>query len=187
MLCTNGMSNSAHSSRWATAALVTTFGPAEYGPGAFSGVALQRELESAFFELGGSDYTAPAQRAHDFLAGRASEGDLETSYGFGARAARIDEALPKRARDALRRALERFDRQLEGFAGPDGLLVGVETRSSGPVRIPRDRQTYLAEGWKNLYPVGEGAGYAGGIMSAALDGANAAHALVVRRTPPDSP
>jgi len=177
MLCTNGMSNAAHSSRWANAAVVTTLGPAEFGPGPFAGVAYQRRCESAFFELGGSDYTAPAQRADDFLDGRESRGPLETSYVFGARPERIDTALAPRERNAIRRALARFDRQIEGFAGSEGLLVGIETRSSGPVRMLRDRATYRAEGFANLYPVGEGAGYAGGIMSAALDGARAAQAI----------
>ena len=179
MLCTNGMSNSRHSSRWANAAVVTTFGPEEYaahGDGPFAGVAFQRHSERAFFEAGGADYTAPAQRVPDFLAGRMSQGELATSYPFGTVPARIDELLPQRARDALRRALVRFDDQIPGFAGPAGLLVGIESRSSGPVRIPRDRGTLVAEGWQNLYPAGEGAGYAGGIMSAALDGAHCAQA-----------
>jgi uncharacterized FAD-dependent dehydrogenase len=177
-LCTNGMSNSTHSSRWANAALVTTFGPDEFGPGPFAGVAFQRDYERAFFLAGGGDYTAPAQRAPDFMAGRASEGDLDSSYTFGTRPGRIDELLPPRGRDALRRALEKFDRMVEGFAGPDGVLVGVESRSSGPVRMPRDRETFRARGFANLYPVGEGAGFAGGIMSAALDGARCAQALL---------
>ena len=179
MLCTNGMSNSGHSSRWANAAVVTTFGPddyAAYGDGPFAGVAFQRHYERAFFEAGGGDYTAPAQRVPDFLGGRRSRGDLQTSYTFGAVPGRIDRLLPERARDALRRALARFDRQIPGFAGPEGMLVGVESRSSGPVRIPRDRRTFVAEGWCNIYPAGEGAGYAGGIMSAALDGAHCAQA-----------
>ena len=179
MLCTNGMSNSGHSSRWANAAVVTTFGPDDYaahGDGPFAGVAFQRHYERAFFGAGGGDFTAPAQRVPDFLAGRRSAGELPTSYTFGAVPGRIDELLPERARDALRRALARFDRQIAGFAGPEGMLVGVESRSSGPVRIPRDRGTFVAEGWGNLYPAGEGAGYAGGIMSAALDGAHCAQA-----------
>jgi len=176
-LCTNGMSNATHSSRYANAALVTTFGPNEFGTVPFAGVEFQRHYEAAFFELGGSDYTAPAQRATDFLAGRDSTGEFDTSYTFGARAGRIDLALPPRARDALRRGLEKFGGMIEDFAGPDGLLVGIETRSSGPVRMPRDRETYRARGFQNLYPIGEGAGFAGGIMSAALDGARCAQAI----------
>ena len=129
-------------------------------------------LEPSNLELGpGIEFEMP-----DFLVGRMSQGELATSYPFGTVPARIDELLPQRARDALRRALVRFDDQIPGFAGPAGLLVGIESRSSGPVRIPRDRGTLVAEGWQNLYPAGEGAGYAGGIMSAALDGAHCAQA-----------
>ena len=91
---------------------------------------------------------------------------------------RLDVLLPEPVRDSLRRALHRFDRQLPGFAGPEALLVGVETRSSGPVRLPRDEATRRAVGFTNLLPVGEGAGHAGGIMSAAIDGARSAQALL---------
>lgn len=176
LLCTNGMSNSKHSSRYANAALVTTLDVADFesnGAGAFAGVALQRALEARFFEAGGGTYAAPAQRAPDFLAGKLSTGELRSSYGFGAVPGRVDEHLPAKVRDAIRRALARFEAQIPGFAGPSALLVGVETRSSGPVRAPRDRASRLAEGWANLFPVGEGAGHAGGITSAAIDGAHA--------------
>ncbi len=177
LLCTNGMSNSSHSSRWANAALVTTFTPAEYGGGAgapFAGVAFQRTLEESFFEAGGGDYAAPAQRVSDFLAGRESRGELVTSYPFGARSRLLEELLPERLTKALRTALPRFERAIPGFTGPQGLLVGIETRSSGPVRIPREEGRRTVRGWANLMAVGEGAGYAGGIMSAALDGARSA-------------
>ena len=101
-----------------------------------------------------------------------------TSYTFGAVPGRIDQLLPSGGREALARALWRFDELLPGFAGPQGLLVGVETRSSGTIRIPRDPLTRRAAGFQNLWPVGEGAGYAGGIMSAALDGVRSAQALL---------
>lgn len=178
LLCTNGMSNSTHSSRWANSAVVTTFGPREYGPGPFAGVEFQRALEERFFRAGGSDYTAPAQRASDFLAGRSSARTPHSSYTFGTVPARLDLLLPEHALLALRRALARFDALLPGFAGEEGLLVGVESRSAGSVRIPRDPASRRAQGFQNLYPVGEGAGYAGGIMSAALDGARSALALL---------
>ncbi|MFH0945275.1 MAG: FAD-dependent oxidoreductase [Planctomycetota bacterium] len=180
-LCTNGTSNSRHSSKFATAAIVTTVRPADWAPfgdGPFAGVAFQRHFEKLFFDAGGGDYTAPSQRVPDFLSGRLSEGELRTSYLLGARPERIDELLPPRVRDALRKALLQFDQNIPDFAGPEGLLIGVESRSSGPVRIPRDRETARAVGFSNLYPVGEGAGHAGGIMSAALDGANSARALL---------
>lgn len=179
LLCTNGMSNSRHSSPFANAALVTTLGPREYGPGVFDGVALQEQIEAAAFAAGGSDYTAPAQRAPDFVDGRSSRDLPRVSYRFGTRPARIDQLVPPRVHAALLRALARFERQIPGFAGPQAILVGVETRSSAPVRMPRDPETLRARGFANLYPCGEGAGYAGGIMSAAIDGARAAQALLV--------
>ncbi len=177
-LCTNGMSNSTHSSRWANAALVTTFGPRDFGTGPFDGVAFQRAIEARFFAAGGGDYHAPAQRVSDFLAGRESRGELRSSFGFGLVPARIDALVPDRLRGALGAALVRFDRSIPGFAGAEGLFVGVESRSSGPVHMPRDARTRRARGFLNFHPVGEGAGFAGGIMSAALDGAHSALALL---------
>jgi len=174
LLCTNGMSNSMHSSPWANAALVTTFGPDEFGAGPFDGIAFRQHLERVFFVAGGSDYTAPAQRADDFLAGRASKDPRNSSYTFGTCPGRIDRLLPRVARDAIAHGLLRFERQIRGFASSEGLLVGLESRSSGPLRLPRDRVSYRAVGFDNLYPIGEGAGFAGGIMSAAIDGARAA-------------
>ncbi len=178
LLCTNGMSNSRHSSGWANAALVVTLGPRELGAGTWAGVEFQEALERAVFAAGGSDYTAPAQRAPDFLAGRETPSPGSTSYRFGVRPGRIDLLLPEPVRDALRRALSRFDREIPGFASEAGLLVGLETRSSGPLRLTRDEQSRRARGFANLFPVGEGSGHAGGIMSAAIDGARSAQALL---------
>lgn len=178
LLCTNGMSNSRHSSPWATAAIVTTFGPREFGPGAFAGVEFQRSLERTFFEAGGSDYTAPAQGARDFLEGRETPKPRRSTYTFGTRPGRLDLLLPKLGRDAIARALVQFDRNLRHFSSNEGQFVGLESRSSGPVRMPRDPLKRTSLGFTNLYPVGEGAGHAGGIMSAALDGANSALALL---------
>ncbi|HVS08803.1 MAG TPA: FAD-dependent oxidoreductase [Planctomycetota bacterium] len=184
LLCTNGMSNSRHSSAWASAAVVTTLGPEHFGSAPFDGVALQRELEVRFFEAGGGDYTAPAQGAQDFVLGRGSASVRRSTWPFGSVPARVDRLLPPLVRGAIARALLAFERQVPGFAGNDGQLVGLESRSSGPVRIPRDPRTRRALGFENLLPVGEGAGHAGGIMSAALDGANAALALVECGTGP---
>ncbi len=181
LLCTNGMSNSRHSSPWANAGIVTTLGPAEFGPEPFDGLRYQAELEARFFEAGGGDYTAPAQRADDFVAGRESTGELRSSYKLGTCPGRIDALLPERVREALRHALARFDRAIPGFTGPEGLLVGIESRSSAPIRMPRDEATRRASGFANVYPMGEGAGYAGGIMSAAIDGARSARALLGMR------
>ena len=174
LLCTNGMSNSRHSSPWANAAIVTTFGPKQYGRGPFAGVDFQETLERAFFDAGGGDYTAPAQYTDDFLAGRPTAKPRHSSYTFGTCSGRIDALLPPIARDAIGRAIRKFERQIPGFNSAAGLLVGLESRSSGPIRLPRDRETLVADGFENLYPIGEGAGYAGGIMSAAIDGARSA-------------
>ncbi len=173
-LCTNGMSNSKHSSAWASAALVSSFGPAEFGSGPFAGVDFQRALEALFFQAGGGDFTAPAQSAADFLDRRLGRATRHSTYTFGTRPARLDQLLPEPARSALTRALCDFERQIPGFAGPEGEFVGLESRSSGPLRMPRDLRTRRAAGWLNVYPIGEGAGWAGGIMSAMLDGANSA-------------
>jgi uncharacterized FAD-dependent dehydrogenase len=178
-LCTNGMSNSKHSSRYANAALVVTLDPRAQGGGPLAGVERQRALERRFFEAGGSDYSAPAQRASDFLARRESRGALVSSYRFGCVPGRLDLLLDEPLRAALALALARFERTIPGFSGDQGLFVGLESRSSGPVRAPRERETLRARGFANLYPVGEGAGWAGGIMSAAIDGARAARALLV--------
>jgi uncharacterized FAD-dependent dehydrogenase len=174
------MSNSRHSSPYANAALVTTLGPQEFGPGPLAGVAAQETLERAFFAAGGGDWTAPAQRAPDFLAGRESAGALRSSYVLGLCPGRIDSLLPPRIRDALRRGLAHFDRQIPGFAGEEALLVGVESRSSSPIRMPRSAETGCARGFANVFPIGEGAGYAGGIMSAAIDGARIAQGLLTQ-------
>jgi uncharacterized protein len=174
LLCTNGMSNSRHSSPYANAGLVVTIDP---GVEAFAGVELQEQLERRFYDAGGGGFRAPAQRAADFLAGRES-GDLRpTSYKLGVAPARIDALLPEWIRDALRGALARFDREIPGFVA-EGQFVGIESRSSGAVRLTRAPDLLLATGFANLFPVGEGAGYAGGIMSAAIDGARSAQALL---------
>ena len=161
LLCTNGMSNASHSSAWASAAIVTTVGPEQFGAGAFDGVAFQRALEARCFAAGGGDYTAPAQGAADFLAGRpTTKGLRHSTYPFGTVPGRLDELLPPAVRDAVAQALLRFDRLIPGYAGNEGQLLGLESRSSGPVRMPRDPVTRRAVGLANVYPVGEGAGYA---------------------------
>jgi uncharacterized FAD-dependent dehydrogenase len=180
MLCTNGMSNSKHSSPFANSGLVVTLGAREFGEGAFAGLEFQEKIESAFFEAGGGDYTVPAQRVTDFLAGRESPSLPRSSYKLGLRSMRVDRLLPLAITDALRAAILRFDQQIPGYAGEQGLLVGIESRSSSPFRIPRGPESRIAEGFENVYPIGEGAGYAGGIMSAAIDGARSAWSLLVQ-------
>ncbi len=178
LLCTNGMSNSRHSSPFANSGLVVTLGPREFGDSVFAGIEYQEALEARFFEAGGGDYSVPAQRVDDFVAGRASSALPRSSYKLGTVATRVDALLSESITGALRAAIARFDRQLPGYASEAGLLVGVESRSSGPLRIPRDPSTRAAIGLPNLWPVGEGAGYAGGIMSAAIDGARSAWAIL---------
>ena len=180
-LCTNGMSNSKHSSAFGNSGLVVTLGPREFGDGAFAGIEFQERIEAAFFEAGGGDYSVPAQSVPSFLAGHADRSLPRSSYKMGLTASRVDDLLPSRVTEALRAAILRFDRSIPGYAGEHGLLVGIESRSSSPFRMPRDPETRLATGFDNLYPVGEGAGYAGGIMSAAIDGARSAWALLRRR------
>ncbi len=180
-LCTNGMSNSRHSSPFANAGIVVTLGPRDYGDGAFAGVAFQEKLEAAFFVAGGGDYRVPAQRVPDFLVGRESAALGRSSYKLGLSTARIDDLLPADMTEALRAAIREFDRQIPGYAGAEGLLVGIESRSSGPLRVPRDAATRRASNFENVWPVGEGAGWAGGIMSAAIDGARSAWALLGHR------
>ncbi len=187
---TNGMSQYSRNERNANAGIVVGIGPADWAlapgaagvPAALAGIAFQRHWESRAFELGGGDYSAPAQRVGDFLAGRASQqlGSVQPSYTPGVRLVDLGDparpALPGFAIDAIREALPAFERQIAGFAMADALLTGVETRTSSPLRIPRGRD-YQSINVAGLYPAGEGAGYAGGIMSAGVDGIEVAEAV----------
>jgi len=140
---------------------------------------LQRELEARAFVLGGENYNAPAQRVGDFLAARASTslGSVIPSYTPGVTPTDLSSSLPDYAIAAIREALPKFARTLKGFAMPDAVLTGVETRTSAPIRITRDEQSFESINTKGLYPAGEGAGYAGGILSAAVDGMKVAEAV----------
>ena len=179
LLCTNGMSNSRHSSRFANAAVVTTLGPREFGAGAFAGVALQEALERRCFEAGGGDYTAPGAARARLPGGRRERRAraLELPLRHAPRADRRAAARAACSRRCATRSPASSARS-PATRVAEGLLVGIESRSSGPVRIPRDPETLRARGFANLFPVGEGAGSAGGIMSAAIDGARAAQALL---------
>ena len=168
---TNGMSNAARDGENANAALLVTLSPEDFpGTDALAGMRWQRSLEQAAFRAGGGDYRAPAQLAGDFLAHRASTrlGSVQPTYRPGVRLCELHDVLPARITDVLERALPELGKRLHGFDAPDAVLTAPETRSSSPVRIVRDaaRQASL----QGLYPCGEGAGYAGGIMSAAVDG-----------------
>ena len=178
-VATNGMSQYSRNERNANSGLVVGITPADFGDDhPLAGVALQRELETRAFELGGGNYCAPGQRVGDFLAGRPS-GSFETvvpSYRPGVTPTDLSGALPAYAIEALREALPVFARQIPRYDDPDAVLTGVETRTSSPVRTTRgaDFQSVNTHG---LFPAGEGAGYAGGILSAAVDGIKAAEAL----------
>jgi uncharacterized FAD-dependent dehydrogenase len=175
---TNGMSQYSRNERNANAGIVVGITPLDYPGGPLAGIDLQRQLESRAFELGGGSYEAPAQLVGDFLAGRPSShlGSVLPSYQPGVRLTDLSTALPDYAIAAIREALPAFERQIPGFAMADALLTGVETRTSSPLRITRgvDFQSLNVRG---LYPAGEGAGYAGGILSAGVDGIRVAEAL----------
>ncbi|HEY7373244.1 MAG TPA: FAD-dependent oxidoreductase [Polyangia bacterium] len=173
----NGMSLSRRDSPFANAGMVVTVAAGDFGPaaaGPLAGVALQRQVEQAAFRAGGGRFRAPAQRLGDFLDGRSGGAVGASSYRPGLAPADLGAVLPAFVAQALRGGLRRMGARLPGFLFPDATLVGVETRTSAPVRLLRDDATLMSPSLAGLYPCGEGAGYAGGIVSAALDGARVA-------------
>lgn len=179
-LATNGMSVFARDGTNANSALLVGVGPKDYGgDGPLAGVEFQRRLEEAAFRLGGGDYRAPAQRVGDFLARRPSScfGSVEPTYPRGAVPCSLDECLPPFLADSMREGILEMEKHLRGFSLPDAVLTAVESRSSSPLRLLRgeDMQSVSAGG---LYPCGEGAGYAGGIVSAAVDGIRCAEKIL---------
>ena len=156
--------------------------PSELTPGLahhpLAGIVLQRQLESKAYALGGANYDAPGQLVGDFIAGRASRqlGSVEPSYKPGVLLGDLRAALPTYATDAMREALPAFARKLKGFDMPDAVLTGVETRTSSPLKMPRG-EDLQSSNTRGLYPAGEGASYAGGILSAGVDGIKVAEAL----------
>ncbi|MEO6080598.1 MAG: FAD-dependent oxidoreductase [Steroidobacteraceae bacterium] len=177
---TNGMSQYSRNERNANAGIVVAINPTPDFPGGpLAGVALQEALESTAYVLGGSDYCAPGQLVGDFLHGVASTqlGEVIPSYKPGVRLGDLSQALPDCAIDAIREALPVFGNQIHGFDRKDAVLTGVESRTSSPVRITRDAQSLQSLNVRGLYPCGEGAGYAGGILSAGVDGIKAAEAV----------
>ena len=175
---TNGMSQYSRNERNANAGIVVGITPDDYPGHPLAGIALQRHWEARAFELGGGDYCAPGQLVGDFIAGRASTGfgSVLPSYTPGVKPGALDSSLPDYAIAAIREALPAFDKQLAGFAMHDAVLTGVETRTSSPIRITRNEH-YQSLNTRGLYPAGEGAGYAGGILSAAVDGIKVAEAV----------
>ncbi len=142
-----------------------------------SGLEFQKEVERKFFDAGDGSQKAPAQRMTDFVRGKLSDGFGETSYIPGIYSSMLNELLPENVSERIKAALIQFGKKMKGYFTEEGYLIGLESRTSSPVRIPRDKETYEHVQIKNLYPCGEGAGYAGGIISAALDGQNSAKAI----------
>jgi uncharacterized protein len=182
---TNGMSQYSRNERNANAGIVVGVSSADYPGDVLAGVAFQRHWESRAFELGGENYNAPAQRVGDFLAGRASKtlGEVEPSYKPGVQPTDLVSCIPDYAVEAIREALPAFDKQIKGFAMHDAVLTGVETRTSSPIRIKRNA-AFESLNTRGLYPAGEGAGYAGGILSAAVDGIEVAEAVALSMVKP---
>ncbi len=175
---TNGMSQYSRAERNANAGIVVGITPADYPGGPLAGIAFQRHWEERAYAAGGGGYRAPAQRVEDFLAGRPSTalGSVTPSYQPGVTATDLALCLPDYAVAAIREALPAFARQVPGFAMADAVLTGVETRTSSPLRIGRGADGHSLN-TRGLFPAGEGAGYAGGILSAGVDGIRAAEAV----------
>jgi uncharacterized protein len=184
---TNGMSQYSRNERNANAGIVVGITPeVDFPPdssqyGALAGMALQRKWERQAYTLGGSNYAAPGQLIGDFLANRTSTqfGDVIPSYTPNVHLTNLDAALPEFAISAIREAIPQFAKQIKGFDLADGLLTGVETRTSSPIRIKRNDGDLQSINTKGLYPCGEGAGYAGGILSAGVDGIKVAEAVAL--------
>ncbi len=179
----NGMSLSKRDSRFANAGLVVAVEAADFGPdgdGPLAGVAFQRRIEQAAARAGGGGFRAPGQRLGDFLGGRASGSLADSSYRPGLTPAPLDGVFPPFVVAALREGLRRMGAQMPRFLNPQASLIAAETRTSAPVRFLRDPDTLMSPSCPGLYPVGEGAGYAGGIVSAALDGLRVAERLIAR-------
>ena len=177
----NGMSLFARDGENANSALLVSVGPGDYGADdPLAGVRFQRKWEEAAFIAGGRNYRAPAQKVGDFLSGKASceAGGVTPSYKPGVNWTTLEGCLPDYVIEDMKAAIGIFDRKLKGFADPEAVLTGVETRSSSPVRIKRDEKMQSVN-VRGLYPCGEGAGYAGGILSAAVDGIKCAEALMI--------
>lgn len=178
----NGMSLSKRDSPFANSGFVVSVAADDFGPmsaGPLAGIDFQRSVEESAHRAGEGGLKAPAQRLLDFIAGKESRDLPKTSYRPGVVSRRLDDVLPPAVTNALREGLAQVVGRLGPLRHPDGLLVGVETRTSSPVRLPRDSASLQSIGQEGLYPSGEGAGYAGGIVSAALDGVRVAEAIVL--------
>lgn len=183
-LVVNGMSPSKRDGQFANSGMVVSVGPEDWlayaDNGALAGLYFQRAIERKCWASGGQTQTAPAQRVTDFVKRKPSQSLPQTSYQPGLVTCNVDEYLPAFIAERLRTALPSFGKKMNGYYSSEGQLIGLESRTSSPVRIPRDRETCEHPQISGLYPCGEGAGYAGGIMSAAMDGERCARALVAK-------
>lgn len=188
-ICVNGMSHASRKGHWANSALVVTVDPSDFGKfgaieglgdfeGVLDGMAFQREAERRAYELGGGGFIAPAQRVPDFLRGRASSEVRKSTYKPGVAPADLSSTYPPFVIELLKAGIKRFERTLPGFISETALLIGAETRTSAPIQVMRDKDTLRSGSIDNLYPAGEGAGYGGGIVSAAIDGLRVAERIL---------
>ncbi len=173
MQCTNGMSNSHRNAKYANAGLVVSVTVEDFAKAGFTGplagIAFQRYWETKAYELGGGKFFAPAQRIPDYLAGRVKAPLGGTTYRPGLAHVDLNRLFPEWLTASLKQAIKAFDRKMKGFASGEGTLIGIEARTSTPLRITRD-ETLQSVSMRGLYPGGEGAGYAGGIVSSGIDG-----------------
>lgn len=171
--CTNGMSNSRRNARFANAGIVVSVSVEDFNregfQGPLAGLAFQRHWEQKAYELGGGRYIAPAQTIPDYLAGRLTREPGDTSYRPGIIKADLNRLFPERLTASIKQALRRFDKKMHGFLSEEGKLIGIESRTSSPVRVTRGEDLHSVS-LRGLYPSGEGCGYAGGIVSSAIDG-----------------
>lgn len=186
-LVTNGMSEHARDQKNANSGLLVQVFPEDFPTDhPLAGVEFQKELEHKAFELGGSNYQAPAQLVGDFLDGKASKamGTVEPSYALGVKPTNLESLFPGYITQSMREAIVGLDKKMHGFALSDAVMTGVESRSSSPVRINRDEENYQSVSTKGIYPSGEGAGFAGGIVSAGIDGLKCAESMIAEFAKP---
>jgi uncharacterized FAD-dependent dehydrogenase len=178
---TNGMSQYSRAERNANSAIVVSISPEDYPGHPLAGIEFQRRLEEKAFVLGGSNYNAPGQLMGDFVAGRPSTdfGAVVPSYKPQVTLTDLATILPEFAVTALREAFPAFDKQIKGYFKADAVLTGLETRTSSPIRIKRRDDDFQSLNTRGLFPAGEGAGYAGGILSAGVDGIKVAEAVAL--------
>jgi uncharacterized FAD-dependent dehydrogenase len=178
----NGMSPSRRNSKFANSGMVVSVLPEDLAPyekyGPLAGMHFQREVEQRSCRIAGATQTAPAQKMRDFVNKKVSSQLLETSYQPGLMSTSIEEVLPPFIAQSLRKGFQMFGKKMKGYLTNEAQIVGVESRTSSPVRIPRDKDSFEHVQTKRLYPCAEGAGYAGGIMSAAIDGEKCAEKLI---------